>query len=176
MCETKFIFPGRFFLRTPPPTPEKVITVDNEQMGEVDGWKSNYLINTVKMAVVHMLNIVVRRVCTRICYGCEINHPSQKQHTCLFSDENDFLDGRFSPIIKELCTPNFIPAIQRLLNLHKIRADDNRVRIIAETLLYEFRGEKRIQDKMNEVYEKLVEPRGDDPEHLEQVQQCWESK
>ncbi len=49
----------------------------------------HHLTNTIRSVVAKYIH----KVKTVECYGCQISHPSQKQHTCL--DENDVVIDKY---------------------------------------------------------------------------------
>lgn len=126
------------------------------QDAELDGWASSLLVDTVKTAVYHLLDIVINEYRTDACNGCKTNHPSQRQHECLRVLEDDFYAEHYYSIRKRLLTPRFIPSIQRLLIARNIEADDVKVGTVAETLLHELKSARKIFDAITEAYDKLV--------------------
>ncbi|AWO96133.1 Hypothetical protein SMAX5B_002580 [Scophthalmus maximus] len=90
------------------------------------------------------------------CYGCESNHPSQREHECLEVLEDNFYEEHFYHLMKRLITPHFIPAIQRLLLARNSEAEDFRVHVVAETLLHELKFAKKIFEPITDMYDNLV--------------------
>ncbi|XP_013874819.1 uncharacterized protein LOC106525212, partial [Austrofundulus limnaeus] len=87
------------------------------------GWVTSALVDSVKTAVLHLLNISLRNYLEEICNGCRISHPSQRQHRCLMvKKEEYFFRNNFSSILQRLLTPQFVPAIQKLLSSRNIQA------------------------------------------------------
>ncbi|KAM3619381.1 uncharacterized protein V6R79_007216 [Siganus canaliculatus] len=152
-------------------TDQPASETDKDQAGEDDGhWKAegysdDYLqlvadstfIRTVKSAVYHLLNKVITDYRIAKCHGCSINHPSQRRHECLEVLHPYFYESNFYPLMKKLKTPNFIPAIQRLLITRDIKAEDARVRITAETLLRELKVVRNIFEAIHAAYEEVVD-------------------
>ena len=134
-------------------------TDDPAEEDEVDGWMSSVLIDTVKSAVYHLLNIVLHKHRVDRCNGCKTDHPSQRQHECLDVLEEDYHQDHFYRLMKMLFTPRFIPSIQLLLVARNIKTEDSKVRTVAETLLHELRAVKKIFDPISDAYDSLV---GDD--------------
>ncbi|KAM7401461.1 hypothetical protein PAMA_005590 [Pampus argenteus] len=107
-------------------------------------------------SVIHLLNITLHKFRREQCFGCRINHPSQRQHPCVEHVEDDYYRINFQGIMKMLLTPHFIPSIQRLLTARNIPEDDVRVKAVAHTLLHELRSAKNIQDSIGGVYDELI--------------------
>nr|DAC81307.1 TPA_asm: acintoc5 [Larimichthys croaker adintovirus] len=144
-------------LLTPPPSPVTPTPVKSEDMAdEMDGVASLAFFNGVKAAVIHLLNITLHKFRREQCYGCQINHPSQRQHPCVENVEDEYYQINFHGIMKMLFTPHFIPSIQRLLTARNIREDDARVKAVAQTLLHELRSARNIQDSIGSMYDELI--------------------
>ncbi|MEQ2219902.1 hypothetical protein XENOCAPTIV_028243 [Xenoophorus captivus] len=144
---------------------------ESNQGDEIDGWFSTTLINTVKTAILHLFNITSFNYLRETCYGCITNHPSQRQQQCLEVLGEDYYQVNFQRIVRRLVTPKLIPAIQNLLVLQRIQADDFRVKTIAETVLYELKSVQGIHSAIAHVYDRMVEEK-----HLKQlnsVSECY---
>ena len=138
-----------------------------EKEDEVDGWLSSVVFDAIKSAVYHLLNMTIRSYRVDQCYGCQINHPSQRQHECLDVLEDHFFQNHYYRLMKRLITPRFIPAIQRLLFTRRFILEDREVRTVAETLLYELKPIRQICEELSDVYENLT---GEDPVKIGQLQ------
>ena len=57
-------------------------------------------LNGVRMIVMHLLNNVIHEYWKEICYGCQINHPSQKHHKCLLEIPECFYECHFDQLMK----------------------------------------------------------------------------
>lgn len=90
------------------------------------------------------------------CYGCKINHPSQRHHECLEVLEDNFFCDHYYHLMKRLITPHFIPSIQYLLINHRLPLDDLKVWTVAETLLYELKSVKKTCAELSDVYKNLT--------------------
>lgn len=42
------------------------------------------MINNIKLVTLHLLVEALTKYHKVICYGCEVNYPSQLQHSCVF--------------------------------------------------------------------------------------------
>ena len=104
-------------------------------IAKTDSVVTLFFVNTVRMAVFHLLNLALTKLRQSKCYDCQVNHPSQTQHPCSEPLEEDFLLSNYSGVIKTLCTSKFIQAIQRLVMLCRIKAEDSRVKTFAESML-----------------------------------------
>ena len=153
------------------PNPDKQ---EDCQEDETDGWVSSVLIDTVKSAVFHLLNLIIHKDRRALCHGCTIEHPSQRQHDCLEALADNFYGDNFYRLMKRLITPRFIPAIQRLLRARTIETEDFRVRMVAETLLHELKLAKKIFDPITEMYDNLIGQDSVKIFHLRLVTECYE--
>ena len=135
-----------------------------EKRDMMDGCLSSIVFDGIKSAVYHLLDLTIRKYRVDRCYGCKIDHPSQKQHECLEVLEDDFFQNHYYRLITKLFTPRFIPAVQHLLFNRRYIVSDRTVRVAAQTLLNELKPVKRICEELSAVYEKM------DPAEIELLQ------
>ncbi|GLD46660.1 pectinesterase inhibitor 10-like isoform X1 [Lates japonicus] len=74
---------------------------------------SKKFVDNVKIGVIHLLNNVLYKYWEELCYGCQINHPSQKHHECLTEIPGYFYEGHFDQLMKRL-DRTFHPRHRRL--------------------------------------------------------------
>ena len=120
---------------------------------------SNGFIDNVNTIILHLLNSVLYKYLEEICYGCQINHPSQKQHDCVWGIPEYFYDTNFDQLTERLWNDRFISAIQTFLTTKGIFVDDTRIQGAAEAILYELKSVVRITDKITKMYDTKI---GDD--------------
>lgn len=137
-------------IRTLPSSPSSA------QGDDIDGWLPSALICTIKTAVLHLLNVKIHNYQWENCHGCKVNHPSQREHPCLNPLEDYFYQEHFYNPMQRCCTRRFLPAIHRLLTLHHIRTNDDSVKAVAETLLLELKGVRKIHDIIHEMFDELI--------------------
>ena len=109
-------------------------------------------IDGVKTIILHLLNDVVYKYWEEICYGCQINHPSQKQHNI----PDYFYETKFDQLTERLWTDRFIPAIQKFLTIKRIYVDEARIHGAAEAILYELKSVVRITDQITKMYDTEI--------------------
>ncbi|KAF6735993.1 hypothetical protein FQA47_020315 [Oryzias melastigma] len=96
-------------------------------------------VRVVKAAAYHFLNRCVSDLRKEECYGCQVDHPSQTQHPCLFDIEDGFIDIHFQILVKKLLTPEYTQAVRMLLYKEGILFDDSRILGVTDALLYELK-------------------------------------
>ena len=116
-------------------------------------------VDGVKTIILHLLNGVVYKYWEEICHGCQINHPSQNQHDCLWGIPAYFYETKFEQLTERLWTDRFIPAIQRFLTAKRIYVDEARIHGAAEAILYELKSVVWITDHITKMYDTKI---GDD--------------
>ena len=85
-----------------------------EQSGELpavaEGLKSDDVV-----ILKYLISIFVRKVLHRIlvseCYGCRVDHPSQRRHSCLYEPHIFYYDTRYDEICEGLFTPTLTDAL-----------------------------------------------------------------
>ena len=138
---------------------------------DVDGARTASFLNTVKAVVVHLLDKVVQLYRKEQCYGCQVDHPSQMQHECLFEMPEYFLERNYDEVVKRLWTDRFIPAIRGSLHSIKLHVSERRIFGAAEAILHNLRSTRRYEVKINKIYEKLVE---NDESQLKNLDDAWD--
>lgn len=128
-----------------PPSPGEVIEGEDLCDGDV-------FFNTIKQALCQLLGVVVQRHMETRSYGCQVNHPSQRQHPCLYP-EDYYLYIHFKDIVKRLWTENFIPTIIKALNDRGIPNNADKVSGACLAFLHELKEVTRIQDRILEILE-----------------------
>lgn len=159
--------------QTPDPIPVPLPSEEDESNQEdgIDGWFPTALINAVKTAILHLFNMTCMKYVKETCYGCITNHPSQRQHPCLEVLGEDYYQVNFQHIVRRLVTPKLVPAIQNLLILRRIQADDFRVKTIAETVLYELKSVQGIHSAIADMYDRMVEDKY--LKQLNSISECY---
>lgn len=92
-----------------------------------------------------------------VCYGCSVNHPSQRQHTCL--DEPDAY--HFERCYNDICAKLFKPSLTNALDyaLKELRGKTvSELRILgaADAIVSEWQSEPYIIDKLREIRESVL--------------------
>lgn len=133
-----------------------------------DGVVSALLIDGIKTASLHLLGIVLQQYREEVCYGCQVDHPSQKHHECLNSMPEWFYEEHFDQLMRRLLTNKFVGVVRRFLTLKSIGADDSTIRGVAETVLYELKSAEDVTGKIREMYNAMV---GDDVVKVAQIRE-----
>lgn len=120
------------------------------------GVLSSTLQENIKAGIIHLLNIVLQEFRREICFGCQVDHPSQTNHECLFEVPSFFYRSHFHRLMRRLWTPKFIPALQQLLTSLRISVDKSRIQGAAEAMLHDLRSCENIFETIGELYDSLV--------------------
>ncbi|KAF5885373.1 zinc finger BED domain-containing protein 4-like [Clarias magur] len=143
---------------------------------ETDGWLSVFFLDTVKGVVTRLLSIVLYCYLEETCYGCNVDHPSQKHHACLWGIPDDFFRDNFGEVRKRLWTDRFIPSIRLFLEANSLSpTDESKLRGVAETFLHELRFIPNIEDTLLQIQKVLTGEDETTPKNrsLEQVVNFW---
>ena len=93
------------------------------------------------------------------CYGCEVDHPSQRQHACLYPPEPGYFRTNFDQLAASLLSWDFIPALKYTLEKTGLNVEEARVEGAADAFLYNLKPEEDILEKAGEIIHTYV--RGD---------------
>ncbi|XP_062416869.1 uncharacterized protein LOC134126950 [Pungitius pungitius] len=160
---------------TPPPSPEPMATQEekNCETHEVFEYSEKF-VEGIRMSVTHLLANVWCRYIREICYGCQTNNPSQKNHPCLDPDEC-FYQLHFEPLMKRLWTENFIPSISMFMFMNNVDVGRDRIMGAAEVLL----NELKYADNVAHTMDKMSETWGEDKHKIKQLQKllkCYDGE
>ncbi|XP_070406961.1 uncharacterized protein [Nothobranchius furzeri] len=137
--------------------PLDIQSTDEEPHRLPDWVFSEDKVDRVKMGLLHLVNMAIKAHLPTICHGCKIDHPSQRQHECLYVAENElFYDFHFTDIIRRVLTPKLIPALQSFLSLHGFQPLHTEILFtMAVTQLHGFRAVMPIHKDIFPVYDRL---------------------
>ncbi|XP_064817855.1 E3 ubiquitin-protein ligase TRIM39-like [Oncorhynchus masou masou] len=68
-----------------------------------DGVVSTIFVDTIKASVATLLDVVIGEYIREKCIGCEINHPSQRRHPCLYDPPRYYFFNHFEALVNRLC-------------------------------------------------------------------------
>ena len=124
---------------------------------DVDGQVCATGLRLIKSAVVVILQHIIDNKLKETCLGCEVNHPSQRRHSCLFEPDIFFFEKHYDEITRTLFTPGLRHAIAGLLKCFGIQLPLLKIQGCAETVVCELRSEPYIVEKLQEIRESLVD-------------------
>ena len=160
-----------------PSTPSTYAVLQQDDVGacsdtvthdQPDGVVSSLFIDSVKTASLHLLNIVLYQYLEERCYGCQINHPSQKQHDCIELLPEHFYAVHFEQIMKRLLTDKFIGVVQRFLSFKHLKAGEGRILGVSETVLHELKTVEDVTTKISAMYDSMI---GDDVVKIAEIRE-----
>lgn len=153
---------------TPPtcPQPEDVF----------DGVVSTIFVDTIKASVATLLNVVIGEYIREKCIGCEINHPSQRRHPCLYEPPKYYFFNHFEELVKRLWSCRFIPTLVRALESMGLVPSIPRVYGVTEAFLHELKEAIYIHEKLKEIRHTLVDDNKYREAVVEDVMTFWLNK
>lgn len=109
-------------------------------------------VEILKSALYLYIQRVLARKIEADCYGCSVNHPSQRQHSCLYEPSIYYFERCYDTI----CEWFFIPELQCALAhvLHATRGktvSPHRLLGVAEVVLSDLRSEPYIVDRLKDA-------------------------
>ena len=75
---------------------------------------STIFVDTIKASVATLLDMVIGEYIRENCSGCEINHPRQRRHPCLYHPSRYYFFNHFEALLKR-----FVPSIPRVYGVTK---------------------------------------------------------
>jgi hypothetical protein len=122
-----------------------------------DGVVSTIFVDTIKASVAALLDVVIGEYIREKCIGCEINHPSQRRHPCLYDPPRYYFFNNFEALVKRLWSRRFIPSLVRALEAMGLVPSTPRVYGVTEAFLHELKEAIHIHQKLKEIRHTLVE-------------------
>ena len=122
-----------------------------------DGCFSDVGFKIIKAATVVLLQHLIGKKLKDECEGCEIDHPSQLQHSCLFDPPNYYFDTHFDELSTKLFRPYFHAIIGILLGRLGLKSHPQRIQGTVGTILHELKDEPFIAAKLEEIRTRLLD-------------------
>ena len=122
--------------------------------GHVEKYSEKF-VELLKTVVLHLLNNALHDVYKKNCYGCQVDHPSQKQHQCIWPLPRTYLRNHFEETTKHLWNGRFSMSVSDFLSAHGVHGTAGRVSGAAEIFLNELKYCDDIVDKFDRSYERI---------------------
>ncbi|CAM9164555.1 unnamed protein product [Lampetra planeri] len=140
-----------------------------------DGMLSSAILGCIKGAVMHLLSAVITKYWREICNGCQTDHPSQRQHECLYPKPDFFYAWHYTRLMKRLWTPRFIPAIVGMLQQHqRVDVSNSRVQGVAESILFGLKSADNIDAEIDRAYNAFVGEKDEDIQRMDALTAHWQ--
>jgi hypothetical protein len=111
----------------------------------------------IKAVVGIILEHLVDRQLKKNCYGCEVSHPSQTQHSCLYEAPAYYFLGCFEELRGKVCKPDLKLILARTLKLFGLSPHLQRIQGVVDAVLCELRDEMYIVGGLAELRTKVVD-------------------
>lgn len=111
----------------------------------------------IKAVVAVILEHLIDKKLKNECYGCEVDHPSQTQHSCLFEAPAYYFLGCFEELSRKLLKPELKLILSTTLKTFGITPHLQKIQGVVETVLCELRNEIYIVHALSALREKLVD-------------------
>jgi hypothetical protein len=84
----------------------------------------NYLKKELITYIVEDIMFQLYRVVERNCAGCHTNHPSQLQHSCLMTTQDEWIDVYFEDVLDQIDFDNVLEQWYPILNRMHLRQNE----------------------------------------------------
>lgn len=125
----------------------------------------------IKATIIVILEHLINKKLKDLCLGCEVDHPSQIRHSCLFEPNAFFFDTYFDELTRTLIKPGLKHVIAQALNRHGLRIHPQRIQGSVDAILHELRDEVYIVEKLREVREKVLDTNSE--QIVYDAVDCW---
>ncbi len=144
----------------PPQTPDSIATdaaLGTAVSDTVDGCIGVTGHKIIKAVVGIILEHLVDRQLKKNCYGCETEHPSQTQHSCLYEAPAYYFLGCFEELRGKVCKSDLKRILSRTLKLFGLSPHLQRIQGVVDAVLCDLRDEMFIVGGLAELRTKLVD-------------------
>lgn len=142
----------------PPPHAGPSDTANSENVSDtVDGCIGVIGHKIIKAVVAIILEHLVDKQLKKDCYGCQVDHPSQTQHSCLYEAPAYYFLACFEQLSHKLCKPDLKLILAQTLKLFGLTPHQQRIQGVVDGVLCELRDEMYIVEGLAELRTKLVD-------------------
>ena len=119
---------------------------------EPDGCITVPVLRIVKGALSHILGHIIDSDLKESCYGCAIDHPSQRQHSCLYPPDIYYFEANFDKLVKRLFKPWLKYALAKALTVFGVKPPHlSKLQGAAEAIVCSFKEEPFIRETLQEL-------------------------
>jgi hypothetical protein len=120
----------------------------------MEGKASVHLLEAI---YIHAIQNEVNKICADNCYGCEVGHPSQRNHDCLMmEDEEKWLMYTADAVVQVKCKyciwSEFIEATSVLKMIHRENMRLQQLESIYDPMLLKSLREQRLTEENRKIH------------------------
>ncbi len=141
----------------PPQTSDSIAVSGASVSDTVDGCIGVTGHKIIKAVVGIILEHLVDRRLKDNCYGCETEHPSQTQHSCLYEAPAYYFLGCFEELRDKVCKRELKHILARTLKLFGLAPHLQRIQGVVDGVLCDLRDEMYIVGGLAELRTKFVD-------------------
>lgn len=137
---------------------ENVPLLNPTESDDVDGGLGISFEKVLKISmglVASLLEVIIDRDMVKNCRGCEIDHPSQLRHSCLFEADPNYFDQHFEEILEKIHVPWLKLLVAKALACFNFHPSLTKLQKLVEDILTELRPEHSIRCKLMHLQETL---------------------
>lgn len=124
---------------------------------DVDGMTTPEVLKLIKSCVCIVLQHVINRMLNESCFGCEVDHPSQRQHSCLYEPVAYYYQTHIVDIKERLFKTGVLQVIVQVLKTYGLHLPTQKIFGAVEAFVYELEEEPYICEKLRNIEENLVD-------------------
>lgn len=134
------------------------VTPQASTSDEIDGCISTLMLSIIRAVTGDLLDKIIDRDLREHCNGCAIDHPSQRQHSCLYDPEDFYLHINAKRLLTKFFRPWLKYTIARALKLCGILHTPSleKLQAAAETIVCELRDEPDFKKALRDIKHKTA--------------------
>lgn len=122
-----------------------------------DGCFTDIGFKIIKGVIATLLQHIVNVKLKEECLGCEIDHPSQRQHSCLYEPSAYYFSLHFVEFTRRLFKPALHTVVTHALQCRGFKADPLTIQGAAGAILHELKAEPYIVSKLHEIQDGILD-------------------
>lgn len=142
-------------------SPGSLMEVNDASSDIPDGFFTDLGYNIIKGAVTVVLQHIVNAKLKQDCLGCEIDHPSQMQHSCLFEPTAYYFAAHFLEFSRKLFTDKLYNIVASALQRRGFKVDIRTIQGAASAICHELKDEPYIIAKLDDIRQRLLNSESD---------------
>lgn len=133
-------------------------TKQTEASDEIDGCISTTMLSIIRAVTGDLLDRIIEKDLREHCNGCAIDHPSQRQHSCLYDPEDFYLHFNAKRLLTKLFRPWLKYTLARALKLCGVSRIPSleKIQAAAETTVCELRDEPDFKTALRDIKHKTA--------------------
>ena len=118
---------------------------------KADGCITTPMVKTLKVIIACILDATIEDQLKKECFGCEYDHSSQLQHSCLFEPMPFYFQNNFDKLVAKVKKPWLWDLLTKAFKAFGLKPNPVRIQGATDTIVSELQDEPCIREKLMEI-------------------------